>query len=114
MYQPQWIMTVPMTVSVAIFLSTFAIIGTESFSVYCWTVSFFPICAIIYVPLAPYLLSKYSEEDIEKGNCCKRFFLTGAHRHYQYWNPDLSVDATNLSSAAELVPIVDRYQSDPL
>ena len=79
-------MTIPMFVSVAIFITTFALIGTESFSVYCWTVSFFSLCALIYVPLAPYLLEKYSEDDVKNGNCLVRFFFTGAHEHYAYWN----------------------------
>eukprot|EP01083_Nonionella_stella_P219406 785984_1 len=82
LYRPQWIIFIQMLVSIIVFFSLFIVMGSESFSVYCWVASYFSFCALIYVPIAPYLLSKYSTTVVDDGNCFIKFCLKGAHDHW--------------------------------
>eukprot|EP01084_Bolivina_argentea_P136078 239694_1 len=84
LYQPQWIMFIPMAYISLIFLILYIVLGSESYSVWCWSGSFLLLWALLYVPIAQWLLSYYSEKDInETSNIILKFLLDGAHQHYK-------------------------------
>ena len=50
----------------------FASLGTEAYSVWCWTASCISVWGIFYHYIGGALRNKHSEYQMDNGNCCIR------------------------------------------
>ena len=77
-------MFIPMTYISSLFIVLHAILGTESYSVWCWSGSFLLIWALLYLHIGQWLVTKYEVIDVHQtDNILIKFFFKGMHEHLQ-------------------------------
>eukprot|EP01084_Bolivina_argentea_P016587 31025_1 len=112
LYQPQWIMFFPMLYIVLMFGFLRVFLGTECYSVWCWTGFVLVIWCLLYISFTNYLLAKYTINYIEKSNnCLIKFCFTGAHKHYQRFEMNKQYSQIELDRESELEIEPNLYYS---
>ena len=95
LYKPGWIMFFPCSFMAITFVIQFYFLGTEAYSVWCWTGSCLSVWGIFYPYIAQYLRNKYDQDKVNDGNnCCMKWLIKGIYDHYLKYedNPALQLE----------------------
>lgn len=115
LFEPRWITFIPMTYISVTFAILYIMLGSESYSVWCWSGSFLLLWALLYLPFGSWLLSKYKEKYVnETDNILIKFFLKGAHQHwrrYQTYNRSQRISTDDGSDVDDIIDAVEPNQN---
>eukprot|EP01083_Nonionella_stella_P036537 99677_1 len=110
-YQPLWIALFPALYSIVSIVILFITIGSEAWSVWCWSCAIITVWVFLYVPMSHWMIKIYENEDHEESsvdtvfgdNCVCRCLFRKTHEHMVRFRMLNARAGAGLSSEQEML-----------